>query len=181
MAKCSKDSSTGMRWASCSSSVSCLNSAEPKPSPPPQGSRLDPLNKTGRPDHKSGLLSFSGWGGRLFCLGGVEQLCSFHASISQQEMDKVGRGTDYGLVLASGLTVAVPITSVDVESPWRVRKRTNGVISNGIFSYSATELTGLDLSICNRPLHGSILTRPPSGSAAVNFAACFSEAGSAED
>src|ERR1700676_118453 len=90
-------------------------------------------------------------------------------------------GTDYGLVFASGLAVAVPTTSVDEESPWRVRKRTNGVISNGIFSYSATALTGFDLSICKRPLHGSILTRPPSGSAAMTFAAGFSAGDCAED
>src|SRR5208282_6197953 len=83
-------------------------------------------------------------------------------------------GADYGFVLASGVADAVPTTSVEEESPWRVRKRTNGVISNGIFSFSASPLTGLDFSICKRPLHGSIFTRPPSGSAAIAFAAVFS-------
>ena len=45
-------------WASCSSSASSPNSAAPRPSPLPQGSCPDLLKKTGRSDHKSGLLSF---------------------------------------------------------------------------------------------------------------------------
>src|SRR5690348_2074661 len=43
---------------------------------------------------------------------------------------------------------------------------TKGVISNGIFSRSATILTGLALSMVNSSFHGSILMRPPRGRAA---------------
>src|SRR5271167_1125258 len=103
------------------------------------------------------------------------------ASISQQKIDSLGLDTHYGFVFASGWTDAAPTTSVEEDSPCRVRNRTNGVISKGVFSYSATPLTGLDLSICKRPLHGSILTRPPSGSATMTFAAGFSAADCAED
>src|SRR5258708_34681601 len=51
-----------------------------------------------------------------------------------------------------------------------------GVTSNGIFSESATVPAGLDLSIRNWSVHGSTLMRPPSGRAAITFAAGFASA-----
>src|SRR5712664_1280953 len=64
--------STGTLWASCNSSASSLSSAKPKsrpPPPPPQGSHPHFPQKTGRPDHASGLPSKS----REFCDLSLEQ------------------------------------------------------------------------------------------------------------
>jgi hypothetical protein len=74
-------------------------------------------------------------------------------------------------------TALVP---VDELSPWRVRNRTKGVTSNGIFSYSATAPTGLDLSIHSLSFHGSILMRPPRGNAAITLDAGFAADGCAD-
>src|SRR5438309_2360909 len=48
-----------------------------------------------------------------------------------------------------------------------------GVTSNGIFSRSATVPTGLLLIISSLSFHGSILIRPPIGSAAIFCAFCL--------
>src|SRR5258708_9433759 len=51
-----------------------------------------------------------------------------------------------------------------------------GVTSNGIFAESDPVPAGLDLSIRSWSVHGSTLMRPPSGRAAITFAAGFASA-----
>src|SRR5260370_41466316 len=55
-----------------------------------------------------------------------------------------------------------------VERDWsRLREITNGVTSKGIFSRSATMLTDFALGMINSSFQGSILMRPPRGTAAI--------------
>ena len=75
---------------------------------------------------------------------------------------------------ATGADVAAAVfgdalASAVVAALSRVRRGKNGVTSNGIFSRSATEPTGLLLMSSSLSFHGSSFTRPPIGSAATAF------------
>ena len=71
----------------------------------------------------------------------------------------MGSCTGAAALAAMGLAV--------VSAPKRVRYGMKGVTSKGIFSRSATVPTGLLLMRVSWSFQGSILTRPPMGSAAI--------------
>ena len=80
--------------------------------------------------------------------------------------------TVIGALFAGGVRATLsaetaPETAMALLLFSRVRYSMNGVTSNGIFSRSATAPAGLDFSISSLSLHGSILMRPPSGSATI--------------
>src|SRR5579864_8937610 len=63
----------------------------------------------------------------------------------------------------------------------RLKCGMKGVTSNGILSRSVRMLTDLALSIVSSSFQGSILTRPPSGSATINLLSAVAGTGAAAE
>src|SRR5580700_1061448 len=77
---------------------------------------------------------------------------------------------------------AVGAAAVCTEAFWsRLKCGMKGVTSKGILSRSERMLTDLALSIVSSSFQGSILTRPPSGSATINLLSGVAGAGAAAE